>query len=163
MLLLVSLLLRLVPGDPIDVMLGEGAVGAEREQLRSALGLDRPPWRRLGDFAVGVLHGDLGRSIVSGDPVGQLLLERYPATLELAGAALLIAMAIALPLGAGAAVRPGSFADRASLGLAVARPHCRRSASVRCCSSFSQLTSRADICRVCATSRAWSCRPCRSG
>jgi len=120
-LLLVSLLLQLVPGDPIDVMLGEGAIGAERAQLRTALGLDRPPWRRLADFAVGVLHGDLGRSIVSGDPVGHLLLERYPATLELAGAALLIAVAIALPLGAGAALRPGSLADRASLGLAVAQ------------------------------------------
>jgi peptide/nickel transport system permease protein len=120
-LLLVSLLLQLVPGDPVDVMLGEGASGIEREQLRGALGLDRPAWRRLGDFAVGALHGDLGRSIVSGDAVAGLVLERYPATLELAGAALLVAVAIALPLGAAAARSPGSIADRASLALAAAQ------------------------------------------
>jgi peptide/nickel transport system permease protein len=120
-LVLVSLLLRLVPGDPIDVMLGEGASGAERAQLRVALGFDRPAWRQLADFTLGVLHGDLGRSVVSGQPVGRLLLERYPATLELAAAALLVAVAIALPLGAAAALRPGSTADRASLGLAAAQ------------------------------------------
>jgi len=117
-LILVALLLHLVPGDPIDVMLGEGASGADREQLRVAAGLDRPPWRQLVDFSLGVAQGDLGRSIVGGQPVGELLRERYPATLELAGAALLVAVAIALPLGALAALRPGALADRLSLGLA---------------------------------------------
>jgi peptide/nickel transport system permease protein len=117
-LVLTSLLLHLVPGDPVDVMLGEGTGGAEREQLRSALGLDRPAWSQLVDFTRGALQGDLGRSIVSGEPVGRLLLERYPATLELTGGALAFALLIAVPLGAGAAARPGALLDRASLALA---------------------------------------------
>lgn len=117
-LLLVSILLQLVPGDPVDVMLGEGASSTDREELRRSLGLDRPAWRQLGDFAAGVARGELGRSISGGQPVGALLRERYPATLELTGAALLVALAIALPLGALAALRPGSLADRASLALA---------------------------------------------
>jgi ABC-type dipeptide/oligopeptide/nickel transport system permease component len=119
-LVLVALLLRLVPGDPVDVILGEGARGTERAELRAALGLDEPAWRQLAGFARGAVHGDLGRSVVSGEPVARLLLERYPATLELTAAALVVAVAIALPLGAGAALRPGSLADRASLGLAAA-------------------------------------------
>jgi peptide/nickel transport system permease protein len=117
-LILVSVLLQLVPGDPVDVILGERASTADREELRRALGLDRPAWRRLGDFAAGVLGGDLGRSLSSAQPVGELLRERYPATLELTGAALLVALALALPLGTLAALRPGSLADRVSLGLA---------------------------------------------
>jgi len=117
-LVLVSTLLQLVPGDPVDVILGEGASTADRAELRRTLGLDRPVWRQLGDFAAGVVRGDLGRSLGGGRPVGELLRERYPATLELTGAALLVALAIALPLGTLAALRPGSLADRLSLGLA---------------------------------------------
>ncbi|MBY0279665.1 ABC transporter permease [Candidatus Binatia bacterium] len=117
-LLLVSLLLQLVPGDPVDVMLGEGAATVDREQLRHAMGLDRPAWRQLADFVAGAAHGDLGRSIAAGEPVATLLAQRYPATLELTGAALLVALLIALPLGCAAAIRPGSPADRTSLVLA---------------------------------------------
>ena len=117
-LVLVSALLPLVPGDPVDVMLGEGASGVDREQLRRAMGLDRPPWLQLADFAAGAVHGDLGRSIAGGEPVVTLLAQRYPATLQLALAALLVALLIALPLGIAAALRPGSLADRASLALA---------------------------------------------
>lgn len=117
-LVLVSVLLHLVPGDPIDVMLGEGASTVDREQMRSALGLDRPLWRQVVDFALGVARGELGRSIVGGEPVASLVAQRYPATLELAAAALLVAIAIALPLGTVAALRPGGVADRLSLLLA---------------------------------------------
>ncbi|MFN8598947.1 MAG: ABC transporter permease [Candidatus Binatia bacterium] len=117
-LVLVSALLHFVPGDPVDVMLGEGASGVDREQLRRAMGLDRPPWLQLADFAAGAVHGDLGRSIAGGEPVVTLLAQRYPATLQLALAALLVALLIALPLGIAAALRPGSLADRASLALA---------------------------------------------
>jgi len=120
-LLLVSLLLQLVPGDPVDVMLGESAHGADREALRRSLGLDRPAWRQLAAFVAGAARGDLGASIGSGQPVLTLLGERYPATLELTGAALLVALAIALPLGARAALRPGALADRTSLWLATAQ------------------------------------------
>lgn len=117
-LVLVSALLHFVPGDPVDVMLGEGASGVDREQLRRAMGLDRPPWLQLADFAAGAVHGDLGRSIAGGEPVVTLLAQRYPATLQLALAALLVAVLVALPLGIAAALRPGSLADRASLALA---------------------------------------------
>lgn len=117
-LVLVSALLHFVPGDPVDVMLGEGASGVDREALRRAMGLDRPPWLQLAEFAAGAAHGDLGRSIAGGEPVATLLAQRYPATLQLAAAALVVALLIALPLGATAALRPGSLADRASLALA---------------------------------------------
>lgn len=116
--LLVSVLLHVVPGDPVDVMLGEGASAVDRARLRAELGLDRPAWRQLADFTLGVAQGDLGRSIAGGVPVVEMLVQRYPATLELTVAALVIAIAIALPLGALAAVRPGSIFDRASLGFA---------------------------------------------
>jgi ABC-type dipeptide/oligopeptide/nickel transport system permease component len=117
-LVLVSALLHLVPGDPVDAMLGEGASGVDREQLRQSMGLDRPAWRQLADFAAGALHGDLGRSIAGGEPVSALLAQRYPATLQLAAAALVVALLIAVPLGSAAALRPGALADRLSLALA---------------------------------------------
>jgi peptide/nickel transport system permease protein len=119
-LVLASLLLHLVPGDPVDVMLGEGAGSVDREELRRTMGLDRPPWLRLADFVAGALRGDLGRSIAGGEPVATLLAQRYPATLQLAAAALCVALLVALPLGTAAAVRPGSLADRLSLALAAA-------------------------------------------
>jgi peptide/nickel transport system permease protein len=117
-LVLVSVLLHIVPGDPVDVMLGEGASGVDREQLRHTMGLDRPAWRQLVEFASGAVRGDLGRSIAGGEPVVDLLAQRYPATLQLAAAAVLVALLIALPLGSAAALRPGALADRLSLALA---------------------------------------------
>ena len=120
MLVLVSLLLHLVPGDPVDVMLGEGAAAVDREELRRAMGLDRPPWLQLADFTTGAVRGDLGRSIAGGEPVAALLAQRYPATLQLAAAALCVAVLVAVPLGTVAALRPGSMADRLSLALAAA-------------------------------------------
>ncbi len=115
---LVFALLHAVPGDPVDVILGEGASSVDRERMRAELGLDRPAWRQLAAFTAGVVRGDLGVSLITARPVAALLLERYPATIELAGAALLAAVAIALPLGELAASRPGSLADRLSLALA---------------------------------------------
>lgn len=115
---LVFALLHAVPGDPVDVILGEGASSVDRERMRAELGLDRPAWRQLAAFTAGVVRGDLGVSLITARPIAALLLERYPATIELAGAALLAAVAIALPLGALAASRPGSLADRLSLALA---------------------------------------------
>lgn len=119
-LVLVAALLHLVPGDPVDVMLGEGASGIDRERLRAALGLDEPPWLQLLRFVGGALHLDLGRSLVTGEPVARLIAERYPATLELAAVSLIVAVGVALPLGLLAGARPGSAIDRVSLGLAAA-------------------------------------------
>ncbi|HZR80681.1 MAG TPA: ABC transporter permease [Candidatus Binatia bacterium] len=117
-LTLVIALLRAIPGDPVDAMLGERATAADRAELRSALGLDRPAWSELAARAAGLARGDLGRSIATGDPVASLLAARYPATLELAAAALAAALAIGVPIGIAAAARPGGRADRASLAFA---------------------------------------------
>lgn len=111
---LVFLLLHLVPGDPVDILLGETARPADVVALRRDLGLDRPLAEQYVHFLARTLHGDLGRSIAFRAPVVSVIAARYPATLELAGAALLIALGVSLPLGTLAAVRPRSGLDRAA-------------------------------------------------
>jgi len=102
---LVFLLIHLVPGDPVEVMLGEAAQPADREALRHALGLDQSLLTQLLHYFNGLLHLDFGVSLQSKRPITELLWERIPATAELAGAALLVAVMIAVPLGVIAAVR----------------------------------------------------------
>ncbi|PVV20471.1 MAG: glutathione ABC transporter permease GsiC, partial [gamma proteobacterium symbiont of Ctena orbiculata] len=92
---LVFMLIHLVPGDPVDVMLGESAMPADREALRSSLGLDRPLAVQLAEYLRGVAVLDLGRSLHAKQAVAELLAERIPATLELACAALVITLRIA--------------------------------------------------------------------
>jgi peptide/nickel transport system permease protein len=106
-------LVHLVPGDPVDVMLGEAAAPADAAALRRDLGLDRPLPVQYGRFVARVAQGDLGTSLAYHAPVAELIAARYPATLELAGTALLLALGTALPLGILAAVRAGSAVDRA--------------------------------------------------
>jgi peptide/nickel transport system permease protein len=115
---IVFLFLRLVPGDPVDLMLGENAAAVDREELRRGLGLDQPVWRQFGRYAAGLVRGDLGESYYYREPVLRTLLARYPATLELTLAGLLVGLAIAFPVGLVAAVRRGKFADRAAMLLA---------------------------------------------
>ena len=112
---LVFLLVHVVPGDPVDVMLGESAAPADRAALRQALGLDRPLVAQYGAFLAGLATGDLGRSVVSGEPVARLVAARIPATLG----ALAVAIAIALPLGVLAAARPGTWIDRGAVAFAL--------------------------------------------
>jgi peptide/nickel transport system permease protein len=117
-------LIHLVPGDPGEVMLGESARMADREALRESLGLNKPITVQLLDYLWGLARGDLGTSLHSKRPVLELILERVPATLELAGAGLLVAVALAAPLGTVAALRRGSALDGcaiafASLGVSV--------------------------------------------
>jgi peptide/nickel transport system permease protein len=122
---LVFLLLHVVPGDPVDVMLGESAAPAARAELRARLALDRPLLEQYGLWLAGLARGDLGESVRSGRPVGTLLAERIPATLLLALAALVVATAIGIPLGVLAAAAPGGAADRLALAVslgAVATP-----------------------------------------
>jgi len=116
---LVFLLVHVVPGDPVDVMLGESAAPADRAALRQALGLDRPLVAQYGAFLAGLVTGDLGRSVVSGEPVARLVAARIPATVELTLAALAVAIAIALPLGVLAAARPGTWIDRGAVAFAL--------------------------------------------
>jgi peptide/nickel transport system permease protein len=116
---LVFLLIHLVPGDPVEVMLGESAQAADREALRAALGLDKPILLQLLHYFEGLLQGDLGTSLHSRRPIATLLAERLPATLELAGMALLFAIAIALPMGVIAATHRGRAADYGAMSFSL--------------------------------------------
>jgi peptide/nickel transport system permease protein len=116
---LVFLLIHLVPGDPVDVMLGESARPADRQVLRTTLGLDRPLVNQLADYFGGLTRLDLGRSIHSKQTVVELLAQRIPATLQLALAALACALLIALPLGLLAAVRRGEAWDWGAMGFSL--------------------------------------------
>jgi len=110
--ILVFSFIHLVPGDPVDIMLGESAEPADVAALRSALGLDRPLGTQLLVFLARAAHGDLGQSVAFREPVAGLVAARRPATLELAAAAFAIALLSAVPLGVLAALRRGSAADR---------------------------------------------------
>lgn len=116
---LVFVLIHLVPGDPVDVMLGETARTADKVRLRQQLGLDRPLLVQYARYLDHLARGDLGQSLHSGQSVGRLLAARYPATLELAGAALVAALLLAVPLGLMAAAHPRSWVDSACRAVAV--------------------------------------------
>ncbi len=110
---LVFLLIHLVPGDPIQMMLGEGATPADIGALRHQYGLDQPLWRQYLHYWAGVARGDLGISIRLHDGVAHLIAQRYPYTLALTLAALGFGLALALPAGIAAAVRRGRATDQA--------------------------------------------------
>lgn len=112
-------LIHLIPGDPVEVMLGESARAADRDALRHALGLDQPIWRQLLQFFERLLRLDLGVSLHSKRPITGLLWERFPATLELAAAALIVAVGLALPLGLLAAARRNSVWDSGAMAFAM--------------------------------------------
>jgi ABC-type dipeptide/oligopeptide/nickel transport system permease component len=109
---LVFLLIHLVPGDPVLQMLGEGAPAADIQATRHAYGLDVPLPRQYANYWRGVLHGDLGTSVRLGQSVGRLILQRYPYTLELTLAALLIAVLLSVPAGVRSARRRDLWDDR---------------------------------------------------
>jgi peptide/nickel transport system permease protein len=111
---LVFSLIHMIPGDPVEMMLGDGAQRSEVENLRHELGLDRPLIEQYGSFLGGLVKGDLGRSLHFGEPVTRILARHYPATLELAFAGMLVALAIALPLGILAAFHRDGAIDHAS-------------------------------------------------
>ena len=110
---LVFLLIHLVPGDPIQEMLGEGATPADIGALRHQYGLDQPLPTQYLKYWRGVLHGDLGNSIRLHDTVVHLVAQRYPYTLALTLAALVLGLALALPAGIAAAVHRGRWLDQA--------------------------------------------------
>lgn len=109
---LVFALVHLIPGDPVEMMLGEGAQPADVEALRARLGLDRPLVAQYGHFLAGLVRFDLGDSLHFDRPVSALIAESFPATAELACAAMAAALALALPLGVAAAYRKGTWIDR---------------------------------------------------
>jgi len=116
---LVFFFIHWIPGDPIDVMLGENAAAVDRERLRQALGLDQPLWQQYVSFVTRAARGDLGRSLSSGAPVAALVAERLPLTLGLALAAAIVALAIAIPLGTLSARHRGRWIDAAATGFAL--------------------------------------------
>lgn len=116
---LVFLLLALVPGDPVDVILGESAQAADRDAMRASLGLDRPLHERWGRFYVDLAHADLGESLLRRRPVTELIAERLPPTLLLAASAFLLVVALAVPLGIVAARFAGRWQDSVVQGFAL--------------------------------------------
>src|SRR5208282_4943479 len=110
---LVFLLIHLVPGDPVQMMLGEGATPADTKALRHEIGLDLPLHTQYLHYWNGVLHGDLGSSIRLHDTVAHLIAARYPYTMALTLTSLGFGLALALPAGILAAVRRGRWLDQA--------------------------------------------------
>lgn len=123
-LTMVFLLIHIVPGDPVLQMLGEDARAEDLAQLRHSLGLDQPLGVQYVHYLEGLAHGDWGQSLRYSAPVRPIVVQRFPATLELSLAALAVCLAISIPVGVFSARRRGSKGDHAAsfltlLGLSV--------------------------------------------
>ncbi len=108
----VFLLIHLVPGDPVQQMLGEGAASADIQAARHAYGLDVPLGRQYVNYWRGVLHGDLGKSLRYQQGVSGVIAERYPFTIQLTFAGLAVALLLSIPAGVRSAVRRNRWDDR---------------------------------------------------
>ena len=119
-ILLTFVLIRLVPGDPVEVRVGERGISPERHaQLLHEMGLDRPLYVQFFDYVGGVLQGDLGTSVVTQRPVMTEFLNLFPATLELAFFAIIFAVLVGLPAGILAGVKRGSVFDHTVMGVSL--------------------------------------------
>ncbi|MDX1698541.1 MAG: ABC transporter permease [Thiohalobacterales bacterium] len=116
---IVFLLIHLVPGDPVEIMLGESSSAADRQALRTTLGLDRPLHEQYVLYLRDLLQLDLGTSIHYRQPVTDLLASRIPASALLAGVSLLFAVSLALPLGILAAIRRNTGWDTGAMGFSL--------------------------------------------
>ena len=116
----VFMIVRLTPGDPAAVIGGNSATSEDLDRIREQLGLTRPLWTQFLLWGEGVLRGDLGFSFFLNKPVVTLIAQRMEPTLSLAGGTLLLAAAIALPLGTLAAWRMGGWLDKAVMAFSVA-------------------------------------------
>jgi ABC-type dipeptide/oligopeptide/nickel transport system permease component len=116
---LVFSLIHLVPGDPVEAMLGESASREDAANLRHQLGLDRPLSVQYAAFIRGAITGDLGHSLRTGQSVAAAIAERMPATIELAFAAMLFAVLVAVPFGIVAAARGGTAVDHVATAFAL--------------------------------------------
>ena len=112
---LVFFLVHMIPGDPIEVMLGETAQQVDKEKLRSDLGLDKPIAVQYKNFIKGVFTGDLGESYFYNKSVVTIILEKIPATVELSILAMIIAILISLPIGMLSALKKNSYVDTTSM------------------------------------------------
>jgi dipeptide transport system permease protein len=113
-------LIHLIPGDPVEIMMGDrGIDAAAHAQALHALGLDQPLPLQYWHFLIHALRGDLGQSFISHTPVLDEFLARFPATLELSMCALLFAMVVGVPIGCAAALKRGSVVDHGAMGAAL--------------------------------------------
>jgi peptide/nickel transport system permease protein len=112
---LVFFLIHFIPGDPVDIMLGDNAVALDKENLRHTLGLDQPLHRQYLSYLAGVATGDLGVSVHSKLPVALEIRQRFPASAELMLGAMAVALLIAVPLGVISALRPYGLIDGAAM------------------------------------------------
>ncbi len=110
-LILTFSLIHLVPGDPVEVMLGESVTQADRTALSAELGLDQPLIKQFGHYLFNLTQGDFGQSIHTKIPIVELIKTRYPATLKLALLSLLIGLSIGVPLGIYVALKAGQWQD----------------------------------------------------
>jgi len=112
---LVFLLLHFIPGDPVDLMLGDSALGTDRETLRDQLGLNDPLIVQYLRYFGDLLQGDWGTSLFSKKPVFEEIMERVPATMELMLGAMVVTILVAMPLGLIAAVNKGTWIDQGAM------------------------------------------------
>jgi peptide/nickel transport system permease protein len=117
--IVVFFMVRAIPGDPAQIMLGQQSTQEQVQQIRENMGLDKPIFVQYGLFLKDALRGDLGDSIVTGRPVTTELLTRLPATLELTAFAMLIAILVGIPVGVISAVRQYSLLDKSTSVLAL--------------------------------------------
>jgi peptide/nickel transport system permease protein len=117
--IVVFFMVRAIPGDPAQIMLGQQATQAQIQQVTENMGLDKPIFVQYGLFLKDALRGDLGNSIVTGRPVTTELLKRLPATFELVAFAMLIAVLVGVPVGVIAAVKQYSLLDKVTSVLAL--------------------------------------------
>jgi peptide/nickel transport system permease protein len=116
---LVFSLIHLVPGDPVLVILGTTAEKTQVEAMRHKLGLDQPLWLQYGRWMGGLVRGNLGHSIISDEPVMDMILRRIPTTLTVAAAALLLSLSISIPAGILSSLRHNSYTDYIFMGLVI--------------------------------------------
>lgn len=120
LMLVTFVMIRLVPGDPIEVRRGERGISPERlAELRHEMGLDQPLLKQFADYVWAILHGDFGTSIISKTPVLHEFVTLFPATIELTLCAMVFAIGFGVPAGVFAAARRGRFADQALMGMAL--------------------------------------------
>jgi peptide/nickel transport system permease protein len=108
-----------VIGDPVEVLVSQDADQMERDRIRQVFGLDQPLWKQYAKFVGEVAQGNLGRSFVYGEPALKIIVERMPATMELAISAMLMAILVGIPLGLYAGLRPQSWFSRGVMGASV--------------------------------------------
>jgi dipeptide transport system permease protein len=114
------LMLRLVPGDPVEVRLGEHGITPERHaKLIHEMGLDQPIWKQFLDYMWGLLHGDFGISTITRNPVLHEFAQLFPATIELSLCAMIFAIAVGVPAGVIAAAKRGGIYDQTLMGIAL--------------------------------------------